>query len=282
MRACYRGLLIWLSVVVCAHPSWAEINLDFGVYTSDKPTVMIKKFRPVLTDLQQDLAEILKEPVRIRIQVANTYDKGIEALVAGKVDFARLGPASYVEAAERNPRLRIIAMESRGGLKRFNGVICVVDESEIHTVEDLRGKRFAFGNARSTIGRYLSQQYLMTKGVKASDLGHYDYLQRHDQVGYAVASGEYDAGALKEGTYKRLVKKKVPLRTIAVFPNVTKPWVASSGMDDRVFAGLKQSLLRYRDSEGRKGFAKDGFLEGTDEDYVAIRAAMRGNEQFFR
>ena len=67
-------------------------------------------------------------------------------------------------------------MESKKGQKTFNGVICIHKTSSIKKVSELAGKRFAFGNELSTIGRYLSQLYLLNNGVKASDLGYYEYL----------------------------------------------------------------------------------------------------------
>ncbi len=135
----------------------ADVTLTFGIYTSDKPSTMVKKFRPILNVLQADLSERLGEPANIRMQVAKSYEKGVEDLVEGRVDFSRFGPASYVMAKKENPDIRLVAMESNKGEKTFNGVICVAKNSAIQTVEVLKAKRVAFGNKRSTIVRYLSQ-----------------------------------------------------------------------------------------------------------------------------
>ena len=94
----------------------ADITLNFGLYTSDKPTVIIKQFKPIINYLETAVAEKLNQPVKIRIQVASSYEKGIHNLVAGLVDFSRFGPASYVEATDRDPGIRIIAMESKKGI----------------------------------------------------------------------------------------------------------------------------------------------------------------------
>jgi phosphonate transport system substrate-binding protein len=96
-------------------PAQADVTLKFGVYTSDKPTTMVKMFRPVLNALEAKLTEKLGEPTRISLQVAATYDQGIDDLVAGRVNFARMGPASYVVSKDRNPDLQLLAMESKDG-----------------------------------------------------------------------------------------------------------------------------------------------------------------------
>jgi len=259
-----------------------EITLSFGVYSSDKPSSMVRQFRPVLNALERQMAVLHKGPVRIQMHVAKSYEQGVKDLVTGKVDFARFGPASYVEAKHGDPRIKIIAVESNNGSKVFNGVICVDKDSEITQVTQLRGRTFAFGDERSTIGRYLAQLHLLRHGMKVGDLGHYEYLGRHDAVGAAVGAGRFAAGALKESTFKKLVADGVPLRAIAKFPNVTKPWIARGGLPDLQIRLVRQALLTLNNSKAMKFLAKDGFLEGSDEDYAFIREAMLGNQLFFK
>lgn len=276
-----RAFLLFILVYLASSVALAEVSLNFGVYASDKPTTMVKKFKPILNDLEEIMSRELDEPVSIRMQISSSYENGIQAIASGKVDFARLGPASYVEVVKLDPAVRLLAMESKEGSKRFNGVICASGLNQIQSVNDLKGKRFAFGDEKSTIGRYLSQQYLLQHGIKAADLGSYEYLGRHDRVGYAVAAGEFDAGALKESTFKKLLKKGVVLRPIATFQNVTKPWVARSGLRERVFSVLRLALLEYNNPGGLKALGKDGFVAGSHEDYIPIITAVRNNPEFF-
>lgn len=259
----------------------AEVALNFGVYTSDKPSTMVKKFRPILDKLEHDLSRQLGETVSIHTQVARSYDQGVENLTEGRVDFSRLGPASYITAKRYEAGISILAMEQQGGQKVFNGVICVAADSPIQSVSDLKGKRFAFGDVNSTIGRYLAQLYLVKHGVRASDLAAYEYLGRHDTVGSAVAAGSYDAGALKEDTFLRVVENGGRLRALAGFQNVTKPWVARSGLPERLAGALRTALLQMNDPATLGALGADGFVAGNDEDFMTIRLAIEQNSQFF-
>ncbi|MCP3870378.1 MAG: PhnD/SsuA/transferrin family substrate-binding protein [Gammaproteobacteria bacterium] len=261
--------------------SLAKQHLSFGVYTSNKPTAMVKKFRPMLNALEKDLGNHLGEKVKIRIQVAKDYTQGINHLATGKIDFSRFGPASYVEAKRTNPYLRILALESTGGEKVFYGIICVAKDSPITDLKQLTGKSFAFGDEMSTIGRYLSQKYLVSHGIHSSNLSRFAYLDRHDKVGTAVGAGQFDAGALNEGTFKKLVKKGVPIRELARFPNVQKPWIARSGLSDKVYKAIQASLLGMKDERALKSLKKDGFVAGGDEDFASIRDAIDNNAIFF-
>ncbi len=259
----------------------ADILLKFGVYTADKPTAVVQQFRPILNAIESGMTQQSGENVRIKLQVAKSYEDGIRDLVEGKVDFSRFGPASYIEAKQTNPKISILAIESKKGKKQFLGIICVAKDSTIKNVRELAGKRFAFGNQKSTIGRYLSQQYLLKHNIKASDLANYEYLGRHDKVGTAVAIGKFDAGALKESTFKKLVKKGEHIRAIASFPNVTKPWIARSGLPKKIKEALSDVLLDLKDPDVFKHLKKDGFLRGTDDDYSIIRASIHNNHKFF-
>lgn len=277
----FLSVALMLGQLCWASNAEAEIKLSFGVYTADKPTVVVKKFKPVLRLLERSLAESLGEPVKIKLQVASTYEKGIEDISSGKVDFSRLGPASYIDAKSRQPGIQILALEAIDGKKLFNGVISVNAESSIRNAADLKGKNFAFGDEGSTVGRFLAQQYLFEQGLRASDLAHYDYLDRHDKVGTAVALGQYDAGALKQGTYERLLENGAALRILATFTNVTKPWMARAGLNEKIVSSLRKSLLEMTDPAALKALKKDGFVAGDDDDYAVIRRAIDQNPQFF-
>ena len=275
----FTSLLFAMAV---SHAAKAEVNLTFGVYASDKPTQMIQSFRPLLDDLQVLLAKRLGDQVSIKIHISKTYEDGIDELVNGKVDFARFGPASYVSAKQQNDHIRLIAIESHKGKKEFNGVICVKSGSAVKSVKDLVGKTFAFGDKTSTIGRYLSQKYLANNGITAKSLKSYDYLDRHDKVASAVAAGDFDAGAIKEGTYKKLTEKGLPLDVIATFPNVTKPWISRAELPEPLFLALQQALLELKPKEDLDELSKDGFLPASDMDFAAVRDAILSNEKFFK
>lgn len=280
LRNCFGLLLAWFSLT-----AQADISLDFGVYVSDKPTTVVRQFRPLLNALEQSMAKRLGEPVQIRMKVASTYEQGLDDLITGKVGFSRFGPASYVLAKQAFPALRLLAMETNKGEKSFDGAIVVRTDSRIRGIKELAGKNFAFGDDQSTIGRYLAQLLLLENGVRANSLKHYEYLNRHDAVGAAVADGRFDAGALKEGTLKKLIADGMSLRVLQKFPNVTKPWIAHPSMPEKVFRALHDAMLEMKDEEAFRQLASDGadgFAAGTDGEYDRIRMSIARNPEFFR
>lgn len=254
-------------------------TLTFGVYTSDKPTVMYQKFNPVMNYLENYFQQN-KIQINIEMKIFPTYSGAITSLAKGEVDFARFGPASYILAKEKNTGIRLLCMEHKNGKKRFKGIfIARKNDDSIIDISDLNGKSFAFGNQNSTIGRYLSQAEMIKKGIKAADLDFFKFLGRHDKVALAVAAGNYDAGVVKENTFDKYSQKK-GLKKIGVFPNVTKPWVVRYGLDQSLYDLLKSGLLALRDDTILKGLKQHGFLQATDHDYDFVRKGMILSREF--
>ena len=268
-------------LLIMSSISQAKIKISFGIYSSDKPSEMVKQFRPVLSYLEAELSKKLQDKVQITTQVFATYEQGINAIAQGHVDFSRLGPASYVFAKQQQPKLSILAVENKNGKNFFNGVIAIATDSDITSVNDLKGRSFTFGNKKSTIGRYLSQNLMVANGVKASDLKNYSYLGRHDKVGMAVAAKAFDAGALKESTFKKLVASGHQIKKLVSFKNVTKPWVGSHNLNPTIKIALIEALLSLKDRKVLKSLGKSGFSKVNDSHFNVTRNAILNNNLFF-
>jgi len=268
---------IVMAFFIFTGPGIAE-TVTFGIYTSDKPTAMYKKFKPIVDYLQGRIKQSSGNAT-VEMKIFPSYTAAIDALVEGHVDFVRFGPASYVLANERNQNIRLLAMEHKKNEKRFNGVFIVAKKAPINSIAELKGKSFAFGNKNSTIGRYLSQAELVKAGIRSADLSKHDYLGRHDKVALAVAVGNYDAGVVKENTFKKYADSK-GLKQIAQFPNVTKPWVTRAGINDDMFHILQQGLLELKDKTTLKALKQDGFLLAEDSDYDFVRQGMLLSKEF--
>jgi len=255
-----------------------EDELTFGVYAHIRSTEIYKKFEPIRSYLERSLAErgIRK---RVHMKIYTTYPQAIDALANGEVDFVRYGPVSYILAKNKNQDIRLLAMESNSGEKYFKGVIAVKTDSPIQSITDLKGHRIAFGDRHSTTGRYLSQAAMVESGLTVTDFSEVVYLGRHDKVAYAVASGNYAAGAMNENTFEKYKDNK-NLRSILSFACVTKPWVARKGLDAAIYDALQAVLQTLIDPELLKPLNRDGLLPADDSDYDMIREAMRLTRQF--
>jgi phosphonate transport system substrate-binding protein len=243
----------------------AEISLVLGLYPTEKPRNMVQAFRPSLDAVERAMERQLGEDVSIRTQILSDYFVALEQVLYGSVDFARLGAVSYVLGKKRDSGIELLAMENEKGSVDFEGVIAVRESSEIGDVAQLTGRTFAFGSERSTLGRYFAQAYLAQVGVHAEDLGGYTYLGNHEAVGLAVGAGRYDAGALNRASFR----------------NVTRAWVARSGLQPHVREALRQALLGLDDPQTLEALGFNGFLPGDDARYDRTRKVIAQNALFF-
>ncbi|MDP7009644.1 MAG: phosphate/phosphite/phosphonate ABC transporter substrate-binding protein [Phycisphaerales bacterium] len=274
-----RFLSILLAVVTFASANEIPLRLDFGVYPSDRATVMYRKFTPILEAIQEPVEQLLGHPVDIHLTIFKNYDAGIDALVHGEVDFVRFGPASYILAEQRNKNITLLAMEQKKGLTRFNGHIITKTDSGIKSLQDLVGRSFAFGDRNSTIGRYLAQAEMLQAGIYEEDLQSFDYLGRHDLVASAVLTGSHDAGAIKGSTYNKLCDPK-KIAVLHTFENVTKPWVAREGLQPAVQEAITEALLSLEKSEILGELGCTGFIRTSPKEYDTVRSGMKRSEGF--
>jgi len=245
----------------------------FGIYTADSASTVMRQITPLTDSLEKLLG------AEVQPYIFPDYEGGISGIATGEVDFMRLGAASYVIATEQNPGLHLLAMESKKGERTFKGVIAVHEDAAFTSLSELKGKRFAFGDKLSTVGRYLSQLELSNAGVGSAELASFDYLERHDKVGMAVAAKQFDAGALKSATFKSLKEDGQPLRELSNFDVVTKPWVARSDLEPERLQALRKALFEL-EPEQLKNLAKDGFLSAEDKYYDTIRKAIKASASF--
>ena len=139
----------------------------------------------------------------------------VDAFVAGDIDLAWNGPLNYVRIKQQlEDPCRVIAMRDVD----FDFVTHFVTQpsSEILTVEDLMGKRFALGSRGSVEAGLLAHYFLKQSGINPKvDLATCTFFEERqsstsfDQkdVVERVVAGEYDAGAISGRALTSLVEK---------------------------------------------------------------------------
>ncbi len=260
-------------------PAPTPTRITLGVYSFKKPTEVWKQFQPVTVELSRRVSKELGAEAVVELQITKTYEECLDQFVAGKVDVVRFGPASYVLAKNLEPKVQLLASEREDS--RGVGLIVVREDSPIRSLKDLAGKKFAFGDSQSTIGRYLSQAELVSAGVLGKDLAAFAFLERHDSVFKSVEVGDYDAGALHRDTFTELNAKAArKLRVLHTFDNLAKPWIARAGLPPKVTAALTQSLLQLSDPDALKALKVPGFVACTDAEFDFVRKGMAKAEQF--
>ena len=181
-------------------------QITFGIEPFEDP----KKLEPAYKTVAESLSKTLDCPVEV--QVLEDYSAEVLAMQNGKLDIGQFGPLGYVFASERAGAEPLASFgTAEGELSSYTGGIWVPKESDIKTLEDLRGKDLARGSGGSTSGDALPRYAPAQAGIAESDL-NLNYAGGHPEALLALTNKTVDAAqinsqtmgtAIKEGTFKK-------------------------------------------------------------------------------
>ena len=200
-------LLLVILLLVPVHPGLAAEPLILSVHPYQSATKLLQAYTPLAEYLRGELG------IPVQIQIAPDYAVHVQRIGENEVDLAYMGPASYVELVDKYGKKPIIARQYINGIPTFQGKFITRKDSAIHSIADLNGKRFAFGDKGSTMSHLVPQYMLIEANVQLKTA---KFLGSHDNVALGVLTGDYDAGAVKEAIFYKYAARG--LKAIATTP----------------------------------------------------------------
>jgi phosphonate transport system substrate-binding protein len=230
------------------------------------------------SQLKTYIEKRLGQPVQL-IDRGN-YDEMNRLLETKEIDAAFVCAGPYVEGKERFG-MQLLAMPLVKGKPVYHSLIIVPANSPARTIEDLRGKVFAFTDPKSNSGK-LVPTYMLARMNETPQhfFGKVEFTYGHDKSIRAVAEGIIDGAAVDSLIWEYLVLKDPQLTAKARIlltsdPYGIPPFVVRPGIDKGVKQRLQEILLQAgNDEDGRrilKGMMIDGFVAGDDRNYDSIR-----------
>lgn len=264
----FLSILLSYSSVACAADNKKEVL--FGSVAMDIPAVMYKRLSP----LTEYLSQVLDQPVSLKL--SPNMPAAIDDTANGRVELAYLTPVAYLKAhAEGDARLVVKTVTNGKG--SFRLMIVVKQDSPIKSLQDLVGKRFAFGDKAALLQRAV----VVGSGMPLEQLGEYKFIGHYDNIVRAVMNGDFDAGILKDTmAYKWNGKGIRILYSSPELPpyNIT----ASKNVDDALLARLREAFLSLDEKNPAhvpiiKAVDKkyDGFAPTSDAEYDIVRELIK-------
>ncbi len=247
----------------------------------------------------------------VKASVPTSYIAVVEAFGTKKADFATFNTFSYILTRDiKKYPIEAVIITLRGdGERTYKGQIIARADSGIKTIEDLKGKTFAYTDAASTSGFILPSKFIKDQGVVLKDTV---FAQKHDNVVTMVYQKQVDAGATYysnpvveelEGGKKITKITDARARVKTQFPDVEKmvnvigyteeipnePWVMRTNLYDDAEENAKikgyvvDALEEFsKTADGRvalKELATATSLERvTDSTYEGIRQIILANK----
>lgn len=219
--------------------------------------------------------------------IPTSYIAVVEAFGSDRADIGVMNSFGYLMTNERygaEAKLKVI----RYGHDYYQGQIIVSESSGINSIEDLKGKSFAFTDPASTSGYMFPLKMIKEANV---ELGNTTFAGKHDNVVTMVYQGQVDAGATyysapdKNGVIRDArsrVKTQFPdvedkvkiLKITEKIPN--DPFVFRKGIPPEITNKFIAALKSYiKTEEGKKTFQEiysvEGVIDTKDSDYDRMR-----------
>jgi phosphonate transport system substrate-binding protein len=233
-------LAIPLALAALAFPLHAQ-SLKVSAIPDESPTELLRKFKPLGAYLEQ------KTGLRVDWTPVNDYPAVVEGLAAKRIDLAWLGGFTFVQARIRTGDAIPIAQRVED--EKFLSYYIVPKDSKAKTLQDLKGKTFAFGSPASTSGHLMPRFFLLKAGINPDkDFTRLAFSGAHDATVAFVASGRAEAGALNASVYDKLIGKGDANAKAVRILETTPPyydynWTVRGGLDPALVKKLAAAFL---------------------------------------
>ncbi len=138
--------------------------------------------------------ELLGVPVKLFTPA--DYDGVIQGLIGGTLDFGWLGASAYAKVYLTDPEAVdvMLTKENTDGTTGYYAIGFAKADSGIASMDDAKGKTFAFADPNSTSGYLVPGAELLAKYGKLEEyFGEVKMSGGHEQSIVGVANGDFDA-----------------------------------------------------------------------------------------
>ena len=213
-----RNLLTTLLVLLpilsaCQQPNSGSSNSSvtngtkkeilIGLIPAESKSEIEKQFDPMRAYLQKKLG------IPVKIFAATNYAGVVEAMSRDKIDVAWFGPLSYVLAEkEAGAEAFAVGVRKSNGKSTYKSIYVVSGDSNIKSIQDLKGKNVAFVSPTSTSGGLVPTYLIKKETGKMPEefFGKLIYAGGHDAAELAVKNKTVDAAADSDITYNKMLK----------------------------------------------------------------------------
>ncbi len=253
-------------------------SLKVSAIPDESPTELLRKFKPLGTYLEQQTG------MKVDWTPVNDYPAVVEGLAARRIDLAWLGGFTFVQARIRTGDAIPIAQRVED--EKFVSYYIVPKASPAKTLQDLKGKTFAFGSPASTSGHLMPRFFLLKAGINPDkDFTRLAFSGAHDATVAFVASGRAEAGALNASVYDKLIEQGDANAKAVRILQTTPPyydynWTVRGGLDTALVKKLTAAFLNLDPGNPAHKAILDlqratRFIATKPENYKGIEQAAR-------
>ena len=260
----------------CTLSQAAEV-LRVSAIPDEAPTELQRKFKPLGAYLEQQLG------MQVEFVPVSDYAAVVEALAADRLDMAWLGGFTFVQTRLKTGNA--IPLVQREQDAKFTSKYITANPA-VKSLQDLKGKTFAFGSVSSTSGSLMPRFFMLKDGIKPEEFfSRVAYSGAHDATVAWVQAGKVDGGVLNASVWDKLVAAgKVDTSKVVVL-DTTPPyydynWTVRGNLDPALTDKIKAAFLALDPAKPADKAILDlqaasRFIPTKAENYTGIEEAAR-------
>ncbi|WP_062050974.1 PhnD/SsuA/transferrin family substrate-binding protein [Bacillus sp. JCM 19034] len=239
-----------------------------------------------MEELQREFGpfkDALEEVLDIEVEFFAVTDRiiGATALEYDQVDMLLAGPSEYAQIRAVVPEAEpIIGIER----SEYSAAIIVHEDSDYHTLEDIKGTSIAMKDAGSTSGHIGPSQILIEAGfdldrdvdIKLLDGARIEAFKNHEVDVLATGIKDYHQIVEEdgEGKYRLLVEgPPLPNDVFVVGPNLPADFVKA--VQEAILENQNKIIESITITGENDKYLEARFVEAQDSDYDSMREAYR-------
>ena len=163
------------------------LRFGVGLYQPDKEK-NDATYRPLAEYIGKQLGR------EVKLYTVDTWEGLAKSLANGETDIALMGPWGYV-LANHVAGAQAVATILYDGKPEYFAIMITHPKSGVKSIQDLKGKTFAFGDKGSTSGYLIPNYHFQKNGIDVSKFLGKVVNTKHQAIELQVTRGELDAGA---------------------------------------------------------------------------------------
>lgn len=177
-------------------------SVRIGILSIDSAVSVNERYQPLLDYLEQTIGR----PFEL---VTLSQDSQFTEVKAGNLDFTTNNPLAAVQLRRLYDTEFLVTNSRPKTGTLFSALIIVKQNSDIKTLEDLRGKKVACVNFETAAAGCVFQIYhLQQQGINPfQDFAKFIENKSQDNIVLAVLNGTIDAGFIRTGQLEKMVEK---------------------------------------------------------------------------
>ncbi|MDP5274428.1 phosphate/phosphite/phosphonate ABC transporter substrate-binding protein [Chengkuizengella axinellae] len=274
-------LLLVVSILVtgCSSETGSpeETVIRLGLAPDEDSAEILRAYAPFIEYLEK------KTGYTIEASVGADYPAVVEAINAGHLDLAWFGPSEYMlatEVVDVGVEAFASAIQSKDSVP-YRSIFVVHKDSDIQSLEDIKGKSIAFTDPASTSGHIFGRYTLVNEGIDPdTDLGEVIYSGSHDANVLSVEKKQVDVGVMSSRKLPRFVEKgivdgdniRIIAESVLIPPD---PISFKCDLPEDIKENVVKAFTEKSDelSKALEGTGFESFDPVNDQDYDLIRDA---------